>query len=105
MKNIGIFLIVTLAFGAAFIGLDILLFGFNSIEDEIRKQCIETKISRGYTEDFAKEYCLGPGNGCIEKVYSTDCDATIHCCFESIEEDKKWNYLNYNDSGNPINQQ
>lgn len=104
MKTIGIFLIVILAFGAAFIGLDILLFSFNSIEDEIRKQCIETKISRGYPKDFAKEYCLGPGNGCIEKVYSTDCDETIHCCFESIEDDKKWNYLNYDESGNPIHQ-
>lgn len=69
---------------------------------EIAKECIETKISKGYTEEFAREYCFGAGEGCTEKVYAENCEVDFKCCFATIEEDKKWNYLDYDENGNKI---
>lgn len=74
----------------------------SDFELETEAKCIETKIAKGYPEDFAKEYCYGPSKGCEGRVYSNDCNPEIYCCFATIEEDKKWNYLDYDESGNKI---
>ena len=68
---------------------------------ERAKECIETRVAKGYPRDFAREYCLGPGEYC-DRTYSKDCDPEIYCCFATIEEDKKWNYLDYDNKGNKV---
>ena len=72
------------------------------IEQLIHKDCIETKIAKGYPKEFAREYCAGPAHGCVEKFYEENCEPDIKCCFATIEEDKKWNYLEYDEHGNKI---
>lgn len=69
-------------------------------EDEIEEECVATKIEKGYPEKFAKEYCWGEGKGCVEKGYVENCEVGLKCCFATIEEDKKWNYLDYDENGN-----
>ena len=66
---------------------------------ERAKECMETRVAKGYPRDFAREYCLGPGEYC-DRTYSKDCNPEIYCCFATIEEDKKWNYLDYDEKGN-----
>ncbi len=68
----------------------------------LEKECIETKVTKGYPRDFAREYCLGAGEGCVEKGYVENCEVGLKCCFATIEEDKKWNYLDYDEIGNKI---
>lgn len=75
---------------------------FPDFKDMGRKECIENKVAKGYPRDFARQYCLGDGDGCIEKEYDKDCQVGVKCCFATIEEDKKWNYLEYDEQGNKI---
>ena len=71
-------------------------------EYEIEEECVAKKIAKGYPKDFAKKYCYGEGLGCIEKEYVENCEVGLKCCFATIEEDQKWNYLDYDEFGNKI---
>lgn len=65
------------------------------------KECIATKIEKGYPEDFAEKYCKDISWGCARgRVYEENCNPEVKCCFVTIEEDKKWNYLEYDKNGN-----
>ena len=65
------------------------------------KDCIELRLSKGYPENIAREYCMAIG-GCVKKEYEENCDPELYCCFATVEEDKKWNYLDYDENGNKI---
>ena len=94
---------VVLGFWTLLIGAGTMMELFEpDIEYTIHKACIETKIAKGYPKEFAREYCAGPGYGCVEKFYENNCDADTKCCFATIAEDKKWNYLDYDERGNKI---
>ena len=55
---------------------------------------------RTYTGD-AKEYCRDISWGCARgRIYEENCNPEVKCCFVTIEEDKKWNYLDYDENGN-----
>lgn len=75
-------------------------FKYDKMMEQIQKDCIETKISKGYPKDFAEEYCSTAGEGCVEKGYEENCRVGVICCFATIEEDKKWNYLDYDKNEN-----
>ena len=68
----------------------------------LSKECIEQKIEKGYPEDFANKYCKDISWGCRGRVYEENCNPEVKCCFVTIEEDKKWNYLDYDENGNKI---
>lgn len=76
------------------------LWGYD--EFNIEQKCIETKIAQGYPEDFAREYCFGPGQGCVSKAYVENCEVGLKCCFATVAEDMRWNYLEYDAQGNKI---
>lgn len=104
-KNTTMISFSVLCFWAFLFGASIVVFGtMDDIEDVVRKECIENKISRGYPKAFARAYCAGPSFGCVEKIYEENCEPDIKCCFATIEEDKKWNYLDYDEQGNKITQ-
>ncbi len=75
---------------------------FPDSDFEIEEECVATKIEKGYPQKFAKEYCWGEGRGCVEKGYEENCEVGLKCCFATIEEDKKWNYLDYDKEGKKI---
>ena len=60
------------------------------------KECVAKKIEKGYPESFARDYCEHI-KYCIKKEYEENCNPEIYCCFMTIEEDKKWNYLDYDE--------
>lgn len=60
------------------------------------------KTMKQIFKKFATEYCCGEGRGCVEKGYEENCEVGLKCCFTTIEEDKKWNYLDYDEKGNRI---
>lgn len=60
------------------------------------------KTMKQIFKKFATEYCWGEGRGCVEKGYEENCEVGLKCCFATIEEDKKWNYLDYDEKGNRI---
>lgn len=94
---------IILGYWTLIIGAEIIIFDSEpDIKFVIQKECIETKIAKGYPKEFAREYCAGPGYGCVEKFYDKNCEADIKCCFATIAEDKKWNYLDYDEHGNKI---
>ena len=71
--------------------------------EKLSKECIAMKVEKGYPEDFANEYCKDISWGCARgRVYEENCDPEVYCCFATIEEDKKWNYLGYDENGNKI---
>ena len=75
----------------------------SDFELETEAKCIETKIAKGYPEDFANKYCKDISSGCLRgRVYEENCDPEVKCCFATIEEDKKWNYLDYDENGNKV---
>ncbi len=86
------------------------MFVFSSMPDEdslrleIARECVETKVAAGYPRDFAREFCLGPSEFCAGRTYSENCDPELYCCFATVAEDKKWNYLDYDDRGNKISE-
>ena len=65
------------------------------------KECLKEKTAAGYPEEFVREYCYEHGRWCGIMRYSEDCEPE-HCCFMTLEEDKKWNYLDYDENGNKI---
>lgn len=71
-------------------------------EFDIEHECIEAKIAQGYPADFAREYCFGPGQGCVSKAYVENCEVGLKCCFATVEEDMRWNYLEYDAQGKKI---
>ena len=66
------------------------------------KECITKKIEEGYPREFARQYCVESSLGCLGRKYKEDCDPEVFCCFKTVEEDKKWNYLDYDEQGNKI---
>ena len=64
------------------------------------EECIKLRKTEGYPEDLSREYCSGPSAGCEKRVYSENCNQEVYCCFATIEEDKKWNYLDYDKNRN-----
>lgn len=78
------------------------LFLWDDYEFAIENECIEEKIARGYPADFAREYCFGPGQGCVSMAYVENCEVGLKCCFATVDEDRKWNYLEYDDQGKKI---
>lgn len=88
-----------------FIGLFVGLVGYITTpdyKDIVYDECIELRKKEGYSEDFSRKYCFGPSRGCEKKLYSKDCNPELYCCFVTIEEDKEWNYLDYDEKGNKI---
>ena len=69
-------------------------------EQEVKEECIKLRIEKGYPEDYAKRYCTEISRYCRFKVYEENCNPEVKCCFVTIEEDKKWNYLDYDKNGN-----
>ena len=63
---------------------------------------ITKKIEEGYPREFARQYCVESSLGCLGRKYKEDCDPEVFCCFKTVEEDKKWNYLDYDEQGNKI---
>lgn len=74
----------------------------DNLRIEIARECIQTKIADGYPRDFAREYCLGVSEFCTSRNYSENCNPELYCCFTTIAEDMKWNYLDYDEQGNKI---
>lgn len=71
--------------------------------EQLATECIAKKIEKGYPKDFAKEYCKNISWGCARgRIYEENCNPEVKCCFVTIEEDKKWNYLDYDENGNKI---
>lgn len=73
--------------------LAVLFFNDMDAIDEIRADCVQTMVDKGYPRQHARDYCFGVGDGCVEKLYRPDCVVGLHCCMDSIEEYKKWYYL------------
>ena len=112
MNQLKLLKCIFICFWVLFLGAMILAFGYmakNVPDDDgewnesLAKECIATKIEKGYPEDFAEKYCKDISWGCARgRVYEENCDPEVKCCFVTIEEDKKWNYLEYDKNGNKI---
>ena len=75
---------------------------FPTMNTRQKKNVLQKRQQKDTQKILQKKYCYGEGLGCIEKEYVENCEVGLKCCFATIEEDKKWNYLDYDEIGNKI---
>ena len=95
-----VYMLIGLIIGAQF--WDVVPDDDGEHEQQIAEECITQRIEKGYTHDFVYKYCTEISRYCRARIYEENCNPEVKCCFTTIEEDKKWNYLDYDESGNKI---
>ena len=89
----GVMCFLASALFGLFVAGVILLGGGEDYELQMYNECVQTRTAKGYPEKEVKDFCMNVSWGCSDKVYVSDCDPDVFCCLDSIEEHKKWNYL------------